>query len=409
MSPLRLSSATPIRGFLAAALAGAPFLASAQDQQDFTLRVSDGNRALTETFFPPLDTGVLKGGFDYGIGANVTYDSNFFLSDDYPKSELYSDISPWITYRTDPEGGAAFSFEAHYSPSYVAYVNNEDLNAFNQSGGASFTYAATRTTFTAYFDYAEVSMADRFVGGFIEGSIFSYGISGSYQLAPRTSILAGWSASQSDYSSGARSGADVYTTEVAGLWDATERLRIGPSVTYSTTESDTTGEREAIAVLVKSRYKWGERILLDAALGVEYADNSRSNDGWEPGFTGRISASYEFSELWSFRAGMRYSTVPSPNNLNYLVNDLSFTSAIVRNFDRSSLELGLGISFSDYEAVGVTAGARDDDEFMNAYLAYKRQLYSERLHFAAALRCARNQGQKDWSQWQLTTGITLDF
>lgn len=406
MSPLRLTSATPIRGFVAAALAGVPFLATAQD---FSLRVSDGNRALTETFFPsPTDLN-LKGGFDYGIGANVTYDSNFFLSDDYAESEVYSDISPWITYRTDPEGGAAFSFEAHYSPSYVFYVNNEDLNAFNQSGGASFTYAATRTSFTVYADYAEVSMSDRFVGGFIEGSIFSYGISGSYQLGPRTSILAGWSASQSDYSSGARSGADVYSSEITGLWDATERLRIGPSVTYTTTESDSTGERDAIALLVKTRYKWGERILLDAAGGLEWAKNSRSNDGWELGLTGRFSASYEFSELWSFRAGMRYSTVPSPNNLNYLVNDLSFTSAIIRNFQRSSLELGMGISFSDYEAVGLTVGNREDDEFMNAYLAYKRQLYSERVNFEAALRCARNQGQKDWSQWQLTTGITVDF
>jgi hypothetical protein len=407
MSPLRLKSATPIRGFFAAALAGAPFLASAQDL-DFTLRVSDGNRALTETFFPSLDTGLIKGGFDYGVAVNATYDSNFFLSADYPKSELYSDISPWISYRSDPEGGAAFSFEAHYSPSYSMYVNNEDLNAFNQSGGASFTYAATRTTFTAYFDYAEVSMADRFVCGFIEGSVFSYGISGSYQLAPRTSLLAGWSASQSDYTTGARSGADVYTTEVAGLWDATERLRIGPSVTYSITESDTTGERDAIAVLVKTRYKWGERILLDAALGIEYADNSRSNDGWEPGFTGRFAASYKLDELWSFRAGMRYSTVPSPNNLNYLINDLSFTTAIVRDFQRSSLELGMGISFSDYQSVGLAA-PRDNDEFTNIYLAYKRRLYSDRVKFNAAVRYAGNQGQKDWSHVQLTTGISVDF
>ncbi|MEK7954392.1 hypothetical protein [Luteolibacter soli] len=406
MSPLRLSSATPIRGFVAAALAGAPFLASAED---LSLRVAEGNRALTEAFFPsPLDAN-LKGGFDYGVSANLTYDSNFFLSQDYTKSELYTDVSPWITYRTDPEGGAEFSMEAHYSPSFVAYFNNEDLDAINQSGGASFTYAATRTTFTAYFDYAEVSMADRLVGGFIEGSILSYGISGSYQLAPRTAILAGWSASQSDYSSGARSGADVYTTEVAGLWDATERLRIGPSVTYTSTESDTTGERDAVAVLVKTRYKWGERILLDAAGGLEYAKNSRSNDGWELGFTGRFSADYELSDLWSFRAGVRYSTVPSPNNLNYVVNDLSFNAAIIRNFQRSSLELGMGLSFSDYQAVGVVVGTREDDEFMNAYLAYKRQLYSDRVKFEAALRCASNQGQKDWDQWQLTTGINIDF
>ena len=406
MSPLRLSSATPIRGFLAAALVGAPSLAFGED---FSLRVSDGNRALTETFFPSTSLIPLKGGFDYGISTHATYDSNFFLTDDYTESELFADVCPWISYRSDPEGGAPFSFEAHYSPCFIAYVNNDEFNALNHSGGASFTYSASRTSFTTYFDYAQVSMSDRLAGGFIEGSILSYGISGSYQLGPRTSLLAGWSASQSDYTSGARSGSDIYATEIAGRWDASERLRIGPSLTYTTTESDSTGERDAVALLVKARYKWGERILLDAAGGIEYAKNSRSSEGWEPGFTGRFSADYAFSELWTFRAGMRYSTVPSPSNLNYLVNDLSFTSSIIRNFERSSLELGVGISFSDYEQVGTIAAPRDDDEFMNAYLAYKRNLYSDRVHFDTVLRCASNQGQKDWSQWQLSTGISVDF
>jgi len=406
MPPLRLSSATPLRGVLAVAFVSAPFLATGED---FSLRVSDGNRALTETFFPSPSLAPLKGGFEFGLNANLTYDSNLFLTDDYTQSELWAEVTPSVTYRSDPEGGAEFSFEGYYAPSLLGYLENEDLSGVNHSGGALFKYAATRTTFQAYVDYAEVSSADRLVGGFIEGSIFSYGISGSYQLGARTAILAGWSASQSDYDSGGRTGSDIYTSEVAGLWDATERLRIGPSLTYTMTESDSTGERDAVALLVKTRYKWGEHVLLDAAGGLEYAKNSRSNDGWEPGFTGRLSADYVFSDLWTFRMGMRYSTVPSPNNLNYLVNDLSFTSAIIRTFERSSLELGIGLSFSDYEAVGLVAATREDDEFMNAYLAYKRRLYSDRVKFEAAIRCARNQGQRDWSQWQITTGISIDY
>ena len=190
MSPRRLSSATPIRALVCSALA---FGASKALAQDFSLRVGEGNRAFSETFFPsPLEAG-LKGGFEFGIGANVTYDSNFYLDDDYARSELYADVSPSLSYRSDPEGGAEFSFEAYYSPAFKAYLNNEDLNAVDHTGGVSFKYSATRTTIQAYVDYAEVSMADRLVGGFIQGSILSYGITGSYQLASRTSLLAGWS------------------------------------------------------------------------------------------------------------------------------------------------------------------------------------------------------------------------
>lgn len=406
MSPRRLSSATPHRALVCSALA---FAASHALAQDFSLRVGEGNRAFSETFFPsPLEAG-LKGGFEFGIAANATYDSNFYLDDDYARSELYADVSPSLSYRSDPEGGAEFSFEAHYSPAFKAYLNNEDLNAVDHTGGVSFKYAATRTTIQAYVDYAEVSMADRLAGGFIQGSILSYGITGSYQLASRTSLLAGWSASQSDYDSGGRAGADVYTTEIAGVWDATERLRIGPSIRHTLAESDSTGERDAIALLVNTRYKWGERILLDASGGVEFSKNSRSGDGREAGFTGHLAANYLLSDLWTFRAGVHYSTVPSPNNLNYLVNDLSLTAAVIRTFERATLELGCGLSFSDYEAVGAVVANRENEEFMNAYLTYRRKIYSDRVLFESSIRTACNEGQKDWSQWQISTGIRIEY
>jgi opacity protein-like surface antigen len=408
MSPRRFASARSLRVFAAWALATLPPAVTAED---FSLRVSDGNRAFTEAFFPTLDAGIagLKGGFDASVSARATYDSNFFLDDDYATSELYFELAPMLEYRTDPEGGAEFAFEGYYSPAFKAYLNNEDLNAVDHSAGAAFRYAATRTTFRAYVDYAEVSMADRLAGGFIEGSILSYGITGSYQLASRTSLLAGWSAAESDYDSGARSGSDVYTTEIAGLWDATERLRFGPSIRHTLTDSTSTGERDAIAALVNTRYKWGERILLDAALGIEFAKNSRSNSGRESGFTGRIAADYRLTERWTVRAGARYSTVPSPNNLNYLVNDLSFSASVIRSFERSSLEIGCGVSFSDYEAVGAIAALREDDEFLNAYLTYRRTIYSDRISLESTLRTARNRGQNDWSQWQISTGLRVEF
>ena len=380
------------------------------EAQDFSLRVGEGNRALSEAFFPAESAGPLKGGFYYGLDGTVTYDSNFFISDDYTQSELTTAIAPWMVYRSDPEGGADFSFEARYSPVFQIYANNSDFNGVDHTGGASFTYSATRTTIKVYADYSQVSMSDRLAAGFIQGSILNYGITGSYQLASRTSLLAGWSAATSDYDSGARSGADIYTSEVSGLWDATERLRIGPSVQHTLTESDSTGERDAIGLLVKTRYHWGERILIDGSGGVEFSKNSRSgDDGREAGLTGRISVDYAFNDRWTFRGALRYSTVPSPTNLNYLVNDLSFTSAIIRSFDRATLEFGLVVSSSDYEAVGLVAGNRQDDDYLSGYLTYRRKLFSDRISSDISLRCSTNDGQNEWSQWQLSTGIKVEY
>lgn len=384
-------------------------LAASSIAQDFSLRVGEGDRVLTDSLLPAEALGDLKGGFYLGVDGGVTYDSNFFIDDDYTRSELTTAIAPWVAYRTDPEGGAEFSVEARYSPVFRTYLENSDLTGVDQTGSISLKYAGARTGITIYADYAEVSMADRIASGFIQGSIFSYGINGSYQLAPRTALLGSWSASKSDYDSGGRTGADVYTSEIAGLWDATERLRFGPALRHTLTESDSTGERDAIAVLVKTRYQWGEKIILVASGGVEFSKNSRLGGGRESGLTGAFSADYKLSERWTLRGAMRYATVPSPNNLNLLVNDLSFNAAIIRYFGPSSLEFGFGIGSSEYEEVGAIIAARQDDEYLSTYLAYRRKIFAERATFDASIRCSTNDGQKDWSQWQLSTGLSFEF
>lgn len=377
--------------------------------QDFTLRVSEGDRIIDDSLLPTDVLTGIKGGFYFGADGSVTYDSNFFITDDYTTSELTTVVAPWVVYRTDPEGNAEFSIDARYSPAFTTYLENSDFSAVNHTGSIAFNYEGARTRISIHADYAEVSASDRIAGGFIEGSILDYGINGSYQLAPRTSLLASWSASQSEYDSGGRSGADVYTSELAGLWDATERLRFGPALRYTLTESDSTGERDAIAVLVKTRYNWGEKLMLVGSGGVEFSKNSREGGGREAGFTGGLTANYNLSDRWTLRSALRYATVPSPNDLNLLVNDLSFTASVIRYFGESSLEFGLGIGSSDYEAAGAIAAARQDDEYLTSYLTYQRKLFSDRATFNTSLRCSTNDGQSEWSQWQLSTGLSVEF
>lgn len=381
----------------------------ASDAQDFTLRVSDGNRVIDDSLVPMEALGDIKGGFYLGFDGSVIYDSNFFITDDDPSSELSSLVAPWIVYRTDPEGGAEFSIDARYSPAFRAYLENSELTAVDHTGNISLTYGGARTRISIYTEYAEVSMSDRIAGGFVQGSIFNYGVNGSYQLAPRTSLLGFWGASKSDYDSGGRSGADVYTSELAGLWDATERLRFGPALRHTLTQSDSTGERDAIAVLVKTRYHWGEKVLLAASGGVEFSKNSRQEGGREAGFTGSFSADYKLSDRWSLKGELRYATVPSPNDVNLLVNDLSLNATIIRYFGTSSLEFGFGVGSSEYEEVGGNASDRADDQYLSAHLTFRRKLLSDRATFDTSLRCSTNDGQVDWSQWQLSTGLSVGF
>jgi hypothetical protein len=402
----RLHSTTPLAFVLPVLLLGSTHVLNAQD---FTLRLGENGREPFESFFPSEAVAGLKGGFYFGLNTSATYDSNFYLTDDYSQSELTAVVAPWASYRSDPEGGARFSLEASYSPVFSAYVENTDLNGVDHSGRVALNYDGGRASGTLYADYAEVSSADRLTGGFVEASILNYGIKGSYELGPRTTLYAAWDASMSDYQTAGETGADVYSGELAGLWEASERLRIGPALRYSVTESDTTGTRDALSVLMKVRYKSGQRLTFAGSGGLEFEKNSRSGGDWDPSLTGGLSADYLLNDRWTFRSALRYATVPSPNNVNYQVNDLSFTASMIRQFDRASLEFGLGWSFSDYEEVGVVVANQQDDEYFTAYLAYRRQIFSDRLSFDTSVRCSTNDGQKNWTQWQISTGLRLEY
>lgn len=144
----------------------------------------------------------IKGGFSSGITVDSTYDSNFFQSADDEESEVTLSLSPSISYSSDPEGGARMMVSAAYLPSANAYLNNSDLNAVDQSGSFSMIVSGSRTTISAYAGYSQDSGTDPLAGGFFTGSSLSVGLQGSYQLAPRTSVFAGWSSSLTDYGNG---------------------------------------------------------------------------------------------------------------------------------------------------------------------------------------------------------------
>lgn len=406
MSSPRLHSPTAL-ACLGAALLAVP--ASAEPSQNFTLRLGANGRDPLAPFFPSEAVAGLKGGFYFGLVTNATYDSNFFLLDDYAQSELTTVVAPWAAYRSDPEGGARFSLEASYSPAYSAFAENSDLNDLDHSGNVALNYDGGRSSGSVYVDYTEITAADRLAGGFVDASILNYGIKGAYEVGPRTTVYASWDASKSDFQTAGRTGADVYSGELSGLWEASERLRFGPAIRYSVIEADTIGTRDAVSLLLNARYKSGERLTFAGFGGLEFEKNSRNGGDWEPAFIGALSADYRLNDRWSFQTSVRYATVPSPIDVNYQVNDLSFTASLVRQFDRATLEMGLGVNFSDFEQVGIVAANQDDEEFRTAYLVYRRQLFSERLSFDSSIRCAANDGQREWSQWQISTGLRLEY
>ncbi len=366
----------------------------------------------------------LKGGFSYGVGVNAVYDSNFFLTEDDEESEVTLSLSPSIDYTSDPEGGAPMVITAGYSPSANAYLNNSELNSVDQSGSVAMTISGSRTTISAYAGYSQDSGTDRLAGGFFTGTSISVGAQANYQLAPRTTVFASWSSAITDYGNGedgvsaggggggtdSAVGFDGHSFGAGGFWAATERFSIGPSFNYSTTTSDNIGTRDSWGASVQASYKATEKIGLGASFGVETSDYSREEDGGSNyNFTGSLNTSYQINALWSCGASIQSGVVPSPTQANYVINNWSVSSSLSRALLIGSAGLGVDAQFSSYDAVGPTGVSQVDENSYGISISYSRPLFNERVGFGTSLRYSFNEGDIEYTQLQLTAGLSMQF
>lgn len=397
-------------------LAGLAFACGAATAQDFALQLADTNPLGIGAFVPSrLDLaeeagveGGIKGAFAYGIGLGTTYDSNFDLSESDESSEVYIEFQPWLSYVSDPEGGATFSLTANYRPVYRMFMDNDDLNDLDNSADVSLSIVGARTSVSVFARYNDFSGTDRLTGSYSTGWIFTGGVQATREVAARTSLNGSLTYAQSEFTGEENEGSQVLTGTFGGIWSATERLGIGASVRYAQTESDNTGTRDSWALLAEARYKAGERIWLSASIGPEFSNDSESGDN-SVGVRANLNARYIINERWSWLNSVNTATVPSPSETGYLVNNLRFSSELEHQLLRAMIRGGIEFNYSDYKSVGDTLGDRENEENLGLFLAYSRSLFSDRLAFDTSVRYRVNNGDTDWSQWLVSMGLGLQF
>lgn len=385
--------------------------------QNFTSQAVN-NGAIGFSEFLPIGEGLdlsfgpgpgLKGGMAYGIAAETIYDSNFLLSENDPESELTTTFTPWVNYRTDPEGGAPFSIAANYRPVVQTFLENSDLNGVNQSADVSMKLEGSKTLITAFGSYVEIAGTDPILNQFVNGSFLNGVITATYQIAPRTTLFASGAASISEYETTALEGSKIYTTAIGASWAATERLKFGPAFRYTASSSDNTGSSDAMAFSIQGEYKVGEKIQIIGSLGWEYTDDSREGGSGRSGLTGGLTANYALTERLAWSNSVQYVTVPSPSEENYVINNLSISTALYRELLRANVGLGLSMNVGTYDGVGPVGVQLEDDKNFGIFVSYRRKFMHERLEFDSRVRYSVNNGNSDWDQVQVSAGLKFQF
>lgn len=384
----------------------------------FTMMVTDSDPLGLRAIVPATERmdlgleGAVKGDFSYGIAVQSEYNSNFFQTDSNEESELAAFVNPWLGYTTDPEGGAIFTIVANYSPSLRFYSNNSDLDGIDHSGNVNFSFKGSRTNIDVFGRYVQSSGTDLLTGDFIEGTVATGGVQLTRQLASRTSLDASWTFAKSDYGdSNTNEGATVQTASLGGYWQYTERMSFGPNLRYTRSDSDTIGTRDAWALMLSVRYKAGERTFLSASFGPEYSTTTGISGGEDDSlsFTGNLNASYMIDERWTWSATLDSAAVPSPNQSNFVINNVSASTSLSRKLLRGSISGGIDYVISNYDEVDTVAATRGAENNFGLFLNYGRGLFSDRVGFNSELRYTFNDGETEWSQFLASVGLSMAF
>lgn len=383
--------------------------------QDLSTRIGNSNPLGIGSFIPTesklnMDLGLkgkFKGMYFYGVGADVSYNSNFFLTEENEEDEVTLQFAPWLSYVSDPEGGAMCSLSANYAPTIQMFLENSDLNAVDHTGDFTLKFTGSRTDVSLFGSYVQITGTDELTKEFVDGALFTTGIRANRQVASRTSMSAGWSYAISDYGSADIEGATVQTGYLGGLWQATERLGVGSTLQYTLSASDNVSSQESWALLMDVQYKAGERIWLAASMGPQYTADT--GGGSSVGLTGDISARYIINPRWTWTNAIRAVTVPSPDEVDYVVNTTTFSTGLQRQLLRGSIGAGLDFRLSQYDEVGEAVSTPDDEQNIRMFLTYGRTFFSERVGFNSRVGYAFNDGEADWSQFEASMGVNVSF
>ncbi|MGB6222618.1 hypothetical protein [Haloferula sp.] len=403
---------------MSASLVASNMLGIPAAAQDFSRGLATADRYFYDGILPadlaslvdPTLGGQLKGVIGYNLSVGVSYDSNINLSSVNQEDDIFLSINPGIFYSSDPEGGARHSITAYYSPKPEIFQNNSENARFNNNAGIYYRFAGSRTSISAFLDYTQSSAPDRFTNGFSEGSLLSYGLRASYQLAPRTEIFGSLSSSYSTYETPGEQGADFLTARFGGFWAATERLSIGPTVDLNVTDSVNTGKVTRIGGSLNARFVATEKLNLRASIGVDEVNYSLGVTGDSARISGNLDFSYVINPLWTWNGSITYANIPSPITAGLIINDWEIAMRLRRSLDVGSLGFVATYSFSDFQSIGFVPGVvTQNGSYYLVGVNYGRPFISERITFSTSLFYQESTGQANWSKWVLSCSWGTSF
>ena len=315
------------------------------------------------------------GKLDFELGLLSRYDSNVTLGDPDGIIKEESDFLIQPSLKSSFQlgsGSGEWRFGVKGDVTRMEFNEVDRFNVTNYSFGLNGGYQSGRAKLLFNVDYASTGGVSRFIGDLFEQTSVSSRLTGQYTISPKTSLEL--SVRQSSQESETSGFADTSSTTflVAGLWQATPLIRLGPGFRYGLRTAEIGGpiqdqELTVVGPALRLDYKLSTKVSLTSNVGLGFADTPSGDDellNWQVGLN------YRASSLW----GLNLSMIRDTQATLFAGGGFDQVSSYRFGYTRKirSARLNLGVSYEDRTPQGVTqvvAGFRD-----SSFLSYTASL-----------------------------------
>lgn len=305
-----------------------------------------GSDSLTEITESPKEDH-----FHYHIRTKASFDNNLFLTEDNTLSDTLLRVSARATWESGRRGRSTHWLSAYAEPSYVKFLENDDLDNFDYRLGSLYEFERGDTTINATLTYDSNSDVDRFTSQRFEQNRTSLIARGNHRWSGKTILDAELLVSHT--TNDQFSDVTSYGGRVSTLYHVTDKTNIGPFLGIKRSESDENPSFYSLRTGAHLKYDFTDKINLEAFGGIEYRDfESGRPASLDPSFSFR--AKFEKSDKLSHELTLAHRSYASfnINSAGYRATTLDYR-AVFKPSSKIRINGNLGYEYDDYFNTGL--------------------------------------------------------
>ena len=271
---------------------------------------------------------------------------------------------------------SAMTFGGSSTGNYNQSLNRSNVNRINKSASILGSYEGPSYSISANAGFDMDSGGNNYssaaASSTVETTRIHTGLSGRYEISPKTSLTGGFSQSSSTSSGGGYGDTSTYDFTTAALWKYSQLTEFGPGIHYSYSSGTGYGTgistyggsqlaRTTLGPTINCNYKLDGNVSRTSQLGLDFAryDNGQSGN---PSLSGSLAVNYQASVMWGMNLSMSRSSQADPTSVGAFYESNSLRLGYHHNILRASLNAGISYQTSNSVVPsGVTTGRPNSD------------------------------------------------